>query len=100
FSDFQVLELLLHKGPTPVNEIGRRIRLTSASITSAVDRLEAKHLVERQFDPADRRTRIIHLTAEGRRLIGCAFADHERALERAAAGLTATERAELVALLK
>jgi MarR family 2-MHQ and catechol resistance regulon transcriptional repressor len=100
FSDFMVLEVLLHKGPTPVNEIGRRVRLTSGSITSAVDRLEAKGLVERQLDSADRRTRVVHLTAAGRKLIGCAFADHERAMEQAAAGLTPEERAEAAALLK
>jgi MarR family 2-MHQ and catechol resistance regulon transcriptional repressor len=29
FSDFAVLELLLHKGPTPVNAIGQRVYLTS-----------------------------------------------------------------------
>lgn len=100
FSDFQVLEALLHKGPTPVNEIGRRVRLTSGSITSAVDRLEAKGLVERQLDTADRRARVVHLTNSGRKLISCAFADHERAMERAAAGLTPAERAQTVALLK
>jgi MarR family 2-MHQ and catechol resistance regulon transcriptional repressor len=100
FSDFQVLEALLHKGPTPVNEIGRRVRLTSGSITSAVDRLEAKELVERKFDESDRRTRMVHLTEAGRKLIGCAFSDHERAMERATAGLTPAERAQVVSLLK
>jgi MarR family 2-MHQ and catechol resistance regulon transcriptional repressor len=100
FSDFMVLEVLLHKGPTPVNEIGRRVRLTSGSITSAVDRLEAKGLVERQFDSADRRARVVHLTATGRDLISCAFTDHERAMERATAGLTSEERAHATALLK
>jgi len=35
-SDFAVLEMLLHKGPQPVNEIGRRIELTSGAITTAV----------------------------------------------------------------
>jgi MarR family 2-MHQ and catechol resistance regulon transcriptional repressor len=40
-SDFAVLEAVLHKGPLPVNEIGKKILLTSGSITSAVDRLEA-----------------------------------------------------------
>ena len=100
FSEFQVLEVLLHKGPTPVNEIGRRVRLTSGSITSAIDRLEAKDLVERRGDPADRRTRVVHLTPAGRQLISCAFADHAAAMERAAAGLTAAERASAAALLK
>src|SRR6267143_6555864 len=35
-SDFAVLEALLHKGPLPVNEIGKKILLTSGSITVAV----------------------------------------------------------------
>jgi MarR family 2-MHQ and catechol resistance regulon transcriptional repressor len=40
-SDFGVLEVLLHKGPQSVSEIGRRVELTSGSITTAIDRLEA-----------------------------------------------------------
>lgn len=100
FSDFAALEVLLHKGPLPVNEIGRRVRLTSGSITTAIDRLERKGMVERRNDPADRRARVVHLTEAGRKLIECAFADHQAAMERAASGLTAAERAEAVALLK
>ena len=99
-SDFGVLEVLLHKGPLPVNTIGSLVRLTSGSITTAVDRLECKRLVERRNDPADRRARVVHLTASGRSLISCAFADHEAAMDRAASGLTAAERAEAAELLK
>src|SRR3954463_884148 len=47
-SDFGVMELLLHKGPQPVNQIGRRIALTSGAITTAVDRLEARGLGARE----------------------------------------------------
>ncbi len=100
FSDFLALEVLLNKGPTPVNEIGRKVQLTSGSITTAIDRLERKGMVERRSHPGDRRARVVHLTAAGRKLITCAFADHERALEHAASGLTAAERAQTVALLK
>jgi MarR family 2-MHQ and catechol resistance regulon transcriptional repressor len=100
FSDFLVLETLLHKGPTPVNEIGRLVRLTSGSITTAVDRLERKGMVERRNDPDDRRARVVHLTSAGRKLISCAFADHERAMERAASGLTPHERGQAEGLLK
>src|SRR5689334_171062 len=100
FSDFLVLELLLHKGPTPVNTIGAKVRLTSGSITTAVDRLERKGLVERRGHPEDRRTRMVHLTAAGRDLISCAFAQHEAAMERATAGLSPQEREEAVRLLK
>jgi MarR family transcriptional regulator, 2-MHQ and catechol-resistance regulon repressor len=100
FSDFAALEVLLHKGPLPVNEIGRLVRLTSGSMTTAVDRLEKKGMVERQNDPADRRARVVHLTDAGKKLIECAFADHERAMEKAASGLTPEERTRLASLLK
>src|SRR5256886_16259374 len=47
-SDFAVMEMLLHKGPQPVNEIGRRIELTSGAITTAVDRLATRGPVTRE----------------------------------------------------
>src|ERR1019366_5412985 len=50
FSDFAVLEVLLHKGPAPVNRIGELVHLTSGSITAAIDRLERKSLVARGAD--------------------------------------------------
>lgn len=100
-SDFAVLEALLNKGPLPVNEIGRRVLLTSGSITSAVDRLEAKGLVERRQSEDDRRSKIVHLTREGRRLITRAYAGHADDLERLASdSLTAGERETLIRLLK
>src|SRR3989475_13272688 len=68
-SDFAVLEALLHKGPLPVNEIGKKVMLTSGSITVAVDRLETKGLVERRAHGTDRRAGKDDLTEEGRKLI-------------------------------
>jgi len=100
-SDFAVLEALLHKGPLPVNEIGKKVLLTSGSITVAVDRLEEKGLVERRAHGSDRRARIVHLTKEGKKLITRAYADHAADLERlASASLTKKERDTLIRLLK
>jgi MarR family 2-MHQ and catechol resistance regulon transcriptional repressor len=83
-----------------VNTIGAKIRLTSGSITAAVDRLEQKGMVERRSHADDRRTRMVHLTPSGHKLIACAFADHEAAMERAATGLAAAERERAAVLLK
>src|SRR4030088_831305 len=47
-SDFRVLEVLLHKGPLPVNTIGPKVWLTPGSISVAVDRLENKAPVKRK----------------------------------------------------
>jgi MarR family 2-MHQ and catechol resistance regulon transcriptional repressor len=99
-SDFAVLEALLHKGELPVNEIGRKVLLTSGSITVAVDRLEAKGLVERRASADDRRARIVHLTGEGRKLITRAYAEHATDMEQLASELSASERATLIRLLK
>lgn len=100
FSDFAVLEVLLSKGPQKVNDIGRRVDLTSGSITTAVDRLERRGLVVRELDDADRRSRIVRLTPAGRARIGEVFAQHEAALEAASSGLTKAERKSLIELLK
>jgi len=99
-SDFAILEALLHKGPLPVNAIAAKVRLTSGSASVAIDRLEAKGLVERKLHADDRRTRVVHLTAEGRKLIQAAFQAHAAAMERAASTLSRRERAELAAMLK
>lgn len=99
-SDFAVLEVLLHKGPQPVNVIGKKVFLTSGSITSAVDRLASKKLVRRTSDPHDLRSRIVELTARGRDLINCAFAQHAIDIEETMAILKPRERAELIHLLK
>src|SRR5919107_3215935 len=98
-SDFAILEALLHKGPLPVNEIGKKVLLTSGSITVAVDRLETRGLVERRAHDTDRRARIVHLTKEGRKLIARVYADHAADMERlASASLTKTERDTLIRL--
>jgi MarR family 2-MHQ and catechol resistance regulon transcriptional repressor len=99
-SDFAILEALLHKGPQPVSELGRRIDLTSGAMTTAIDRLEMRRLVARSDHATDRRAWLIHLTPEGQALITKVFAGHEEAMERAMRGLSRAERATLTDLLK
>jgi MarR family 2-MHQ and catechol resistance regulon transcriptional repressor len=99
-SDFGILEALLHKGPQSVKELGRRIELTSGSMTAAIDRLEARHLIYRADHATDRRAWVIHLTLAGRALITKVFAGHQDAMERAMSGLSPADRAVLTDLLK
>jgi MarR family transcriptional regulator, 2-MHQ and catechol-resistance regulon repressor len=99
-SDFAVLEVLLHKGAQPVNEIGRKVLLTSGSITTAIDRLESRKLVDRTRHPEDRRARLVQLTGKGERLIRCAFEQHALDMEQTMAVLTSSERQELIQILK
>jgi len=99
-SEFAVLEVLLHKGPQPVNVIGKKVLLTSGSITAAIDRLESRNLVHRTADPQDRRARIVHLTETGQRLIEDGIQRHAIDLEETLAVLKPGERMELIRLLK
>src|SRR6202050_5391153 len=87
-SDFRVLEVLLHKGPLPVNTIGPKVNLTPGSISVAVERLHAKGLVSRVESADDRRVRIVALTAKGRKLIEPVFREHVAMLDQAFADLS------------
>jgi MarR family transcriptional regulator, 2-MHQ and catechol-resistance regulon repressor len=100
FSDFAALEALLHKGPMPVNTVGAIVALTSGSSTAAIDRLEKKDLVRRGPDANDRRTRIVHLTDNGRSMIEAAFRKHAADMEAVTAGLSSSEKKTLLDLLK
>lgn len=100
FSDFAAMEVLLHKGPMPINTIGDKVQLTSGSLTAAVDRLEKKGYVERHAEPGDRRIRMIHLTRNGKEVIQGIFKQHSDDLENVSAGLSVQERQSLIDLLK
>jgi MarR family transcriptional regulator, 2-MHQ and catechol-resistance regulon repressor len=99
-SDFRVLETLFHQGPLPVNVIGERIDLTTGSITTAVDRMEAKWLVARKYHPTDGRVRLVELTSKGRRLIEKACTQLTAEMDAAFASLSQAERRSLIEMLK
>jgi MarR family 2-MHQ and catechol resistance regulon transcriptional repressor len=90
-SDFGVLELLLHKGPLPVNTMGPIVDLTPGSISIAVDRLFTKGLVTRVESKEDRRVRIVALTPRGKDLIISAFRKHSGQMRRVFSELSAEE---------
>jgi MarR family transcriptional regulator, 2-MHQ and catechol-resistance regulon repressor len=90
-SDFGVLEILLHKGPLPVNTIGPIVDLTPGSISIAVDRLVARGLVSRVESTEDRRVRIVALTPRGKNLIVAAFQRHAAQMRRVFSELSAEE---------
>ena len=99
-SDFAIMEVLLHKGPLPINTIGEKVLLTSGSMTAAVNRLVERGFVIRKRDPMDGRCFHVHLTENGRQVIQQAYSKHENNLEKIAAVLTKEERKDLVRLLK
>jgi MarR family transcriptional regulator, 2-MHQ and catechol-resistance regulon repressor len=99
-SDFRVLEVLLHKGPLPVNTVGPIVDLTPGSISIAVDRLVAKGLVSRVESAEDRCVRIVALTARGKDLIVPAFRKHAGQMKRVFSELSPEELRALEEALK
>jgi MarR family 2-MHQ and catechol resistance regulon transcriptional repressor len=99
-SDFGVLELLLQKGPLPVNTIGPIVNLSPGSISIAVDRLFAKGLVTRVESTEDRRVRIVALTPRGKDLIVSAFRKHSGQMRRVFSELSPQELRGLEVALK
>jgi MarR family transcriptional regulator, 2-MHQ and catechol-resistance regulon repressor len=99
-SDFGVLEILLHKGPLPVNTIGPIVDLTPGSISTAVDRLVAKGLVSRVESNQDRRVRIVALSARGKDLIASAFRRHSGQMRKVFSELSPDELRDLEVALK
>jgi MarR family transcriptional regulator, 2-MHQ and catechol-resistance regulon repressor len=82
-----------------VNMIGELIDLTTGSITTAVDRMEARWLVVRKNHPNDRRIRLVELTSKGHKLIEKASAQFAMDMDDALSCLSQVERATLAGLL-
>lgn len=99
-TDFMILEALLHKGPLTISAIGEKVQLASASMTSAIDRLEERSLVHRSLSAQDRRVRLVDLTCDGRRFIARLFAEHIDDLEAISTEISQEERWILYRALK
>jgi MarR family 2-MHQ and catechol resistance regulon transcriptional repressor len=99
-SDFRVLEVLLHKGPMPVNAIGPRVDLNPGSVSVAVDRLYKKGFVSRVESSSDRRVRTVSLTDKGRQMFVPLFRRHAALIKRAFQDVTSEELQQLEVILK
>ena len=56
---------LLSLEPLPMRKLARKLKCEPSNVTGIVDRLEARGLVERRPDPADRRVKLAAATEEG-----------------------------------
>ncbi|HZG74761.1 MAG TPA: MarR family transcriptional regulator [Paenibacillus sp.] len=99
-TEFAVLELLYHKGPIPLQQIGSRLLILSGGVTYTVDKLENAGYVRRRSCAEDRRVTYAEVTEEGQRVMESIFPKHAEALQRAVSGLTEDEKDQAIALLK
>lgn len=99
-TEFGVLELLYHKGPQPLQQIGEKVLMSSGNITYVVDKLEKKQVVRRRASTEDRRLIYAELTDQGKQFVKESFPAHTEAIEGAVNGLTAEEKQLASRLLK
>ncbi|TLS49502.1 MarR family transcriptional regulator [Paenibacillus antri] len=99
-TEFAVLELLYHKGPIPLQQIGSRLLILSGGVTYTVDKLEKAGYVRRRNCAEDRRVTYAEVTEEGNRLMESIFPKHASALHRAVSGLSEDEKLQAIELLK
>jgi len=92
---FGVLETLYHLGPLCQRDIGKKLLRSGGNITTVVDNLVKRGLVERHPHPEDRRYWQVDLTAEGRQLIGEIFPLHVAGVVKRLEALDAAEQDEL-----
>jgi MarR family 2-MHQ and catechol resistance regulon transcriptional repressor len=94
-SQFAVLEVLMHHGPLHQCQIAAKILKSGANLTTVLDNLQKRGLIIRQPDEQDRRSTIVELTPQGRRLIGDVFPVHARAIRDLMSALNSAEKTQL-----
>lgn len=99
-NQFGVLEALFHLGPLSQRDLGAKLLTTGGNITMVVDHLAARGLARRVRGEADRRIVTVHLTAEGRRLIGSIFPGHVAAIVEVFSALPGAEQLALARLCR
>ena len=90
---------LLSLEPTPMRRIAQKLKCEPSNITGIVDRLEARGLVERRPDPADRRVKLAAPTDEGLK-VARSLRDSLGFAREPLAGLSHEERLSLRGLLR
>lgn len=92
---FGVLETLYHLGPLCQRDIGRKLLKSGGNMTTVIDNLVKRDLVERHPYPDDRRYWQVDLTAAGRELIADLFPVHVERIVARLAELSPGEQEQL-----
>jgi DNA-binding MarR family transcriptional regulator len=97
---FGVLNVLGVREGAIQQELGSAMGIDPSTMVSLIDELEGAGLAKRRPHPQDRRARQVSITPKGRRLLQRARKLALAAEDEVLHGLTATERHELLRLLR
>jgi AraC-like DNA-binding protein/DNA-binding MarR family transcriptional regulator len=94
-TDFAILESLLHKGPLAIAAIEQKVRLATATLKTAVERLRRRGMVSPQRDGGTSHGDRWELTDDGRKTITRIYGRHLEDIETVVGVLTPGERQPL-----
>ncbi len=101
--EYEVMAALRRQGELrslPVSRLARLAQLSPAAMTHRINRLEEKGLVERRSRPDDRRSVMVALTDEGRKVVDQALEVRFQAAHAGMAGLSDKEKRTLAKLMR
>ena len=86
-------------GKRSASELSQSLNLSPSSLTQMASRMIAAGLVAKELDPADRRVRMLSLTAQGRSLMEKRQQTRARAAARVLSRLSPERRQALIGLI-
>lgn len=98
-SQASLLSYVADFGPQAQSRIAERLGIGRAATGSMIDGLEARGLVRRLPDPADRRVWLVGLTSEGKELVADVAAVDAALRAELRSGTTRADRQQLAAIL-
>lgn len=94
-----ILLVIAGREPSSQQEVARRLGVDRSTMVALLDALEARHLVTRQPDPADRRRNVVALTKKGDAVVRRATAASDEAEAAVLSALKPQDAERLRALL-
>ncbi len=97
----RALRMLTRHGTMRLSELSDRLQIAPRTATEVVDALQARDLVRRRDDPADRRATLVEVTERGAAILA-EIRESTRWIEagRVFGRLSAADRAELARILR
>ncbi|GAA4886139.1 MarR family winged helix-turn-helix transcriptional regulator [Pseudonocardia benzenivorans] len=98
---FNVISVLNRAdGPMTMGDLAQAVSVRPANLTSVIDGLVKRGLVDRELNPDDRRSFLVRVSGAGEQFLATFLPDHWSFLETVTAGLSTRQRTQLSKLLE
>ena len=98
--ELRIVEILGKSGPMMMTEIAERAMLSVSTVTSIMDSLVSKAIVQRERSEEDRRVVRVELTREGKKVFQQVVDTHMRMVRGMLTSLNRTEQDTLISLFR